>query len=127
MRSLNPTDVRAEQDTSIRQFLLTNFVRNPQTNRYQFRIPLQILAKSLPAVADFTFNDPDKTRFEGPTLVVRGSRSHYVPDEVLPLIGRFFPKFELLTLDCGHWVMSEKFEEFRAGVRDWFTRCVERT
>lgn len=77
-------------------------------------------------MADFPFRDPDESRFEGPTLVVRGTRSHYVADETLPLIGRFFPKFELLSLDSGHWVMAERFEEFRQGVVEWVERCVEK-
>ena len=117
-----------EPDLSIRQFLLTNFVRNPDKSgpQYHFRIPLQTLAKSLPAIADFPFRDPDETRYEGPTLVARGTKSHYVADEWLPLIGRYFPKFELMTLDSGHWVMAEKFEEFRKGVVDWMERCVEK-
>ena len=118
-----------EPDLSTRQFLLTNFVRNPDKAsgpQYHFRIPLQTLAKSLPAMADFPFRDPDETRFEGPTLIVRGTRSHYVADESLPLIGRYFPKFELLSLDSGHWVMAERFEDFRRGVGDWIERCVEK-
>lgn len=120
-----------EPDLTIRQFLLTNFVRNPSSSdksgpQYHFRIPLQTLAKSLPGMADFPFRDPDETRYEGPTLIVRGTRSHYVADESLPLIGRYFPKFELLDIDSGHWVMAEKFEEFRRGVVDWMDRCVEK-
>jgi pimeloyl-ACP methyl ester carboxylesterase len=120
-----------EPDLSIRQFLLTNFVRNPSRSdksgpQYQFRIPLQTLAKSLPGIADFPCRNPDETRYEGPTLIVRGTRSHYVADESLPLIGRYFPKFELLDIDSGHWVMSEKLEEFRRGVVDWMDRCVEK-
>ena len=117
-----------ESDTAIRQFLLTNFVRQPNSSplRYAFRIPLATRATALPAMADFPFRAPHTTRFEGPTLVVRGTRSHYVADESLPLIGRFFPKFELLSCDCGHWVMSERFEEFRRGVGEWVERCVEK-
>ena len=36
-------------------------------------------------------------------------------DEVLPLIGRFFPRFELRDIDSGHWVISEKPEPFKQG------------
>jgi len=113
-----------EKDVNIRHFLLMNFVRN-KDGKYHFRIPLQTLAKSLPAMADFPFPDPDKARYEGPTLIVRGIQSHYVADETLPLIGRFFPKFELLSLDCGHWVMSERFDDFRQGVVEWVGRCMD--
>lgn len=132
-----------EPDVSIRQFLLTNLVKmapkksdkdtsaavrdhhHAHKTELRFRIPLQTLAKSLPAMADFPFKDPDAARFEGPTLVVRGTKSHYVSDESLPLIGRFFPRFEVLDCDCGHWVMAEKFEEFRAGVVEWVERVVD--
>ena len=44
---------------------------------------------------------------------------------MLPLVGRFFPRFELLELDAGHWVMAEKFEEFRAGVVEWVGRVID--
>ncbi|EXJ86472.1 hypothetical protein A1O3_03423 [Capronia epimyces CBS 606.96] len=131
-----------ESDLTIRQFLLTNLVKKPaggddhhahrtgehrhaQKTELRFRIPLHTLAKALPAMADFPFKDPDQARYDGPTLVVRGNKSHYVADETLPLIGRFFPRFELLSFDCGHWVMSEKFEEFRAGVVEWVGRAVD--
>jgi hypothetical protein len=38
-----------------------------------------------------------------------------VPDEVIPLIGEFFPKFELVDVDAGHWLISENPEAFREG------------
>ena len=59
--------------------------------------------------------DPAEARFDGRTLFVRGTRSAYVPDEVLPIIGRFFPRFDVVDIEAGHWVTSEKPEEFRKG------------
>lgn len=38
-----------------------------------------------------------------------------MPDEALPAIGEFFPRFRLADVDSGHWVISEKPEEFRRG------------
>jgi len=49
-------------------------------------------------------------------LFVRGTKSHYVADEALPIIGRFFPRFELADIDAGHWLISEKPEAFRKGM-----------
>lgn len=66
-------------------------------------------------MGDFPFNDPDEVRYDGRTLIVRGTKSHYVADDVLPLIGRFFPMFKLVDIDSGHWVISEKPEAFRQG------------
>ncbi|ETN40614.1 uncharacterized protein HMPREF1541_04891 [Cyphellophora europaea CBS 101466] len=126
-----------EKEVSIRQFLLTNLVKGPvataegngQTKpqtALRWRIPLQTLAKSLPDMADFPFRQTGEARYEGPTLIVRGTKSHYVSDESLPVIGSFFPRFELLDIEAGHWVMSEKFEEFRAGAVEWIKRVVDR-
>ena len=120
---------RYEKDVGIRMFLLMNFVKAETGKKgekeMRFRIPLATLAKALPDMADFPFKDPDVTRFEGPTLVVRGTKSHYVSDETLPLVGKFFPRFEMVDCDCGHWVIAEKPEEFRQGVVEWVRRCVD--
>lgn len=82
----------------------------------KFRIPIKYLAAALDHMADFPFKDPDEVRFEKPTLFVRGLKSHYVSDETLPIIGRFFPMFEVRDIKAGHWVISERPEEFRKGV-----------
>ncbi|KAI9721427.1 MAG: hypothetical protein M1812_002189 [Candelaria pacifica] len=127
MRQIEDTQVRKqaeahdilrkyEESLPIRQFLLTNLVRVPGRTFLEFRIPLQTLAASLDNMADFPFKDPDEVRFEKPTLFVRGTRSHYVADDTIPLIGRFFPRFELKDIDSGHWVISENPEAFRQAV-----------
>ncbi|KAI8164148.1 hypothetical protein K4K61_009636 [Colletotrichum sp. SAR11_59] len=67
-------------------------------------------------MGDFPYKDPSKVRFEKPALFVRGTKSKYVPDDVLPIIGQFFPKFRLADIDAGHWVISEKPEDFRQAV-----------
>jgi len=81
----------------------------------RFRIPLSILARSLQHLGDFPYRDAREVRFEKPALFVRGTRSKYVPDEVIPLIGQFFPRFELVDIEAGHWVIAEAPEPFRQG------------
>ena len=103
-----------EESMPIRQFLLGNLARSPDGTQ-KFQIPIKILMNALDNMAAFPFTDPDETRYEGPTLMVRGTQSHYVADEMLPVVGRFFPKFEVVDIDAGHWVISEKPEEFRKG------------
>lgn len=66
-------------------------------------------------MADFPYKDPDEARFEKPCLFVRGTKSTYVPDELLPAIGSFFPMFEVRDIEAGHWVISENPEAFRSG------------
>ena len=112
------------QALPIRQFLLTNMVRSTSISTSEkgsdgllrFRIPVKILAMHLDEMGSFPFHDPDLNRFDGPTLMIRGTKSHYVADDVLPLVGRFFPRFVVRDIDAGHWVISEKPEAFRQGM-----------
>ena len=66
-------------------------------------------------MGDFPYKGSSDARFDGSTLVIRGSRSHYVADDVLPVIGQYFPRFLLKDIDSGHWVISEQPEAFRQG------------
>ncbi|KAG9682216.1 alpha/beta-hydrolase, partial [Aureobasidium melanogenum] len=104
-----------ESNVGVRQFLLTNLARG-KDGIQRFRIPVKYLANALDNMADFPFTDPEEARWEGPTLFVRGTKSHYVADETLPIIGRFFPRFQVADIDSGHWVISEKPQEFRNAV-----------
>lgn len=79
-------------------------------------MPLDILGRSLDNLGDFPYKNPGEVRFEKPALFVRGTKSKYVPDEVLPLIGEFFPRFRLVDVDAGHWLISEQPEAFRQGM-----------
>ncbi|TGJ86443.1 hypothetical protein E0Z10_g2314 [Xylaria hypoxylon] len=120
-----------EPDIGIRQFLLGNAHRAPVTsnsgggtntdkkNIVKFRIPLDLLAKSLDNMGDFPFRNPDESRFEKPALFVRGTHSKYVPDEAIPVIGRFFPRFSLVDIEAGHWVISEKPADFLKSVTEF--------
>ncbi|KAK8004430.1 hypothetical protein PG989_004149 [Apiospora arundinis] len=106
-----------EKELPIRQFLLGNLHRpSPNDPKQKFRVPLNILGRQLDQMGAFPFTDPEAARFEKPALFVRGTQSKYVPDEVIPLIGRFFPRFQLVDIDAGHWLISEKPEEFLKAV-----------
>ncbi|KFH46242.1 Abhydrolase domain-containing protein-like protein [Hapsidospora chrysogenum ATCC 11550] len=105
-----------EVSLPIRQFLLGNLYRPKGEQTQKFRVPLDILARSLDNLGDFPYKNPKEVRFEKPALFVRGTKSTYVPDELLPLIGEFFPRFRLVDVDAGHWLISEQPEVFRQAV-----------
>lgn len=105
----------SSQSLPIRQFLLANLQRSSGDGARKFRIPLHVLGMALDHLGDFPFKDPSQVRFEKPALFIRGTRSTYVPDEVVPLTGQFFPKFRMVDIDAGHWVISEQPEAFRKG------------
>ncbi|CEJ94565.1 hypothetical protein VHEMI10087 [[Torrubiella] hemipterigena] len=102
-----------EESLPIRQFLLGNLHKPKGQTTQQFSIPLDILGKALDHMGDFPFKNPDEVRCNKPALFIRGTQSRYVPNEALPIIGRFFPKFRLVDVDAGHWLISEQPEEFR--------------
>jgi len=102
-----------EESLPIRQFLLGNLYRPTDEKTQKFKVPLKILASALDNLGDFPYKDPGEVRFEKPALFVRGTKSKYVPDEALPVIGQFFPRFQLSDIDSGHWVISEQPEAFR--------------
>lgn len=106
---------------AVREFLLSNLHRAVQGQPMKWRIPVDILAKSLDNMADFPFTDPETHFFTKRALFIRGTKSKYVSDETLPIIGRFFPRFELVDINCGHWVISEKPLEFVNAVMDFLT------
>ncbi|KAI1827557.1 alpha beta hydrolase fold family [Xylaria intraflava] len=124
-----------EPKIEIRQFLLGNLYRTtapplldrdgnttePEKNVVKFRIPLDILGRSLDNLGDFPFHNPDERRFEKPALFVRGTQSTYVPDDIIPIIGRFFPRFSLADIDAGHWLISEKPADFLKAVIEFLS------
>jgi len=109
------------QSLTIRQFLLGNLYRPADGKPQKFKVPLKILSTALDNLGDFPFKDPEEVRFEKPALFIRGIRSKYVPDEALPVIGKFFPMFQLVDIDAGHWVISEQPEAFRRGMPSFST------
>ncbi|MCE8001997.1 alpha/beta fold hydrolase [Billgrantia ethanolica] len=64
--------------------------------------------------------------FDGPVLVLRGGRSHYVPDSALPALREVLPTAEVMTLqDAGHWLHAEQPEAFQAKVNDFLAALSE--
>ncbi|KAK6541697.1 hypothetical protein TWF694_007490 [Orbilia ellipsospora] len=106
----------------IRQFLFTNLLKPTPTNdRFRWRIPVKLLGNALDEMASFPFT-PGKDSFTKPALFVRGTRSSYVADETIPLIGEFFPRFELKDVEAGHWVISENVTGFKKVCLEFFKR-----
>lgn len=120
-----------QQSLPIRQFLLGNLYKPKGEAAHRFAVPLDVLGTSLDHMGDFPFKNPDEVRFEKPALFIRGTKSKYVADEALPIIGRFFPRFRLVDVDAGHWLISEQPEEFRQGKQSlsvgkairWLIQC----
>lgn len=114
---------KIEPSAPIRQFLLTNMHRNRNKLPITSKVPLDIIGDAIVKgmVASWPFDHRDG-RFSGPSLFIRGTESQYVPDEVLGDIGLYFPNFEVRDIKAGHWVISEKPQEFMLSVIDFVER-----
>jgi pimeloyl-ACP methyl ester carboxylesterase len=98
-----------ESDSSIRQFLMTNWVRR-QDGQMGFRVNLEWVRNSLPHLTEWV-NDDARTDFS--TLFIYGKRSKYIQlDRDLPIIRRHFTQAKMAEIDAGHWVHAEQPAEF---------------
>lgn len=102
-----------EPNKVVRQFVLMNMKRGKKDEPVTSKIPLDIIgdAVSKGFIASWPYA-PNEVRWTGPALFIRGTESHYIPDDVFPEIAQFFPNFEIRDIKCGHWVISERPNEF---------------
>lgn len=115
---------QVEPAKEVRQFLLTNVARGARGKACISKIPLATIADAVQRgeIAAWPYDCKVVRWTRGPALFVRGIHSTYVPDEVLPAIGSYFPRFELRDVDAGHWLISEKPHDFIEILRDFVER-----
>lgn len=103
-------------ERATRLFLATNLVRGDD-GVLRLRIGLDQIERDY----DSIMQEPaGEGAYEGPTLVLRGELSPYVPDEALPALRDVLPKAQLVTLEqAGHWLHAEQPEAFQTAVNDF--------
>ena len=102
-----------------RGFLLQNL--RSTADGYAWQPNLDLLHASLRQIGGF----PDLTgsTFDGPTLWVGGSESGYITDEAEPTMRELFPVTRRVTVKgSGHWVHSEKPQEFASILQAFLAR-----
>ncbi|GKW48036.1 alpha/beta fold hydrolase [Halomonas sp. NCCP-2165] len=101
-------------ERAVRLFLATNLVRGEGAMRW--RVGLDEIEADYEAIR----GEPQgEAPYAGPSLVIRGSRSHYVTDAMLPALREVLPEAALVTLEAGHWLHAEQPEAFQAAVNDF--------
>jgi len=107
----------AISNVRVRQFLLTNLVKNE--TQLQWRINLPALkanyAQLIAAIA---------VHFDQPALFIRGARSDYVQDSDITALQQHFPLAEFVTLPTDHWVHAEQPQLFIQTVEDFLNQVV---
>lgn len=99
-------------ERAVRLFLATNLVRSDQGG-----LCLRLGLDEIQAGYEDIIGLPaGEEAFDGPALVIRGSRSAYVLDEWLPAVYAVLPRAEVVTLDAGHWLHAEQPDAFQHSV-----------
>lgn len=113
MKDVDAKLAEVEPSEVVRQFLMTNLNRGKRHEHITSKIPLDIVGNAINKGIIWSWPyDLNISRWTGPTLFIRGTHSKYVPDEAIPEIAKFFPDFEIRDIESGHWVISEKPNEF---------------
>lgn len=109
-----------EDQLPIRQFLMTNLKKRNEGG-YYCRVPLDIMSEEIDNISSWPFNY-EKSRWNGNSLFIRGLKSSYIADEFISSIGLFFPSFEVIDIDAGHWLISEQPLKFLQNTESWIDR-----
>ncbi|CAD6584492.1 MAG: hypothetical protein CYPHOPRED_002735 [Cyphobasidiales sp. Tagirdzhanova-0007] len=80
-----------EESLAIRQFLLTNFVQSARDTPFSFRLPLDILQRSIDDIGDFPYDPDDGVSFDKPTLFIKGGESKYINRKNVTVAEKLFP------------------------------------
>lgn len=111
------TEELGSETVQTRLFLLTNLRRTGEG--LKLRVGLEEIAQGYPEILAAPPAIEAGKSFAGPCLVIRGTKSDYVPDSSLAAFKASFPSYELADLDGGHWLHAEQTEAFTAAVKNF--------
>lgn len=105
---------------AVRQFVMTNLtlVEEQSQRKYRWRVNLEAVYAAFPSIMSF----PVQTGrvYNGPTCVIRGGKSRYVPFEAMKTFTSLFPQSKLVTIpEAGHWLQAQAPDDFVATVNDF--------
>lgn len=107
----------AVPDWALRQFILTNLVRDPGGG-FRWQVNLEGLRRNLPHLAGLPYEG--RPPVECPTLLVHGGRSEFVRAEDLKKIPAHFANARAVCLpDAGHNLHVEDRDGFARAVEDF--------
>lgn len=103
---------------AMRQFLLTNLVRDEATGAFKWQANVGALHASLPHIRQNSLLETD--RYNGPTLLVRGANSDFIEDADADEMLHWFPQLhEVVVPKAGHNVHVENRSGFLEAVVEW--------
>lgn len=108
-----------EPDHLVQTFLLGNLKASGTSSK--LRIPaLEMLKYDI--IRDMGSWPNIQARYPGPTLIMHAKYSPFVTDTNLKVdFPRYFSNFKLKQYECGHWIVSERPEEFVQDVKQFIS------
>ncbi|XP_072496307.1 sn-1-specific diacylglycerol lipase ABHD11-like [Notamacropus eugenii] len=102
------------QDSTIRQFLLTNLVES-STGQFEWRVNIEALIQQMDKILDF----PQLQKsYPGPTLFLSGAKSTFIQPSHYSEIKRLFPQAQILSIPgAGHWIHADQPQDFMTNVK----------
>lgn len=105
-------------ENDVRQFLLKNLARK-SSGGFEWRINLKAIDEHIEAMGVDLLSSG---KYDGPSLFIKGKKSHYYADGDEARILSIFPGAAFVTMDTGHWVQAEKPEEFAQVVLNYLQK-----
>ncbi|ANZ76072.1 BA75_02333T0 [Komagataella pastoris] len=115
--SLKSVDSRlqlVEPSKKVRTFLMSNIKKDYGSGEVYCRIPIDILYRNIYKIFDFPYQ---RDVFNGPSLFIRGTESHFVHDTDEEAIQARFPQYRIENIKAGHWIISENPQKFNETVK----------
>ncbi|WP_269523990.1 alpha/beta fold hydrolase [Coraliomargarita parva] len=103
---------------AMRQFLLTNLVRDEATGAFRWQANVEALHASLPHIRQNSLLATD--RYNGPVLLIRGANSDFIDDSDADEMLHWFPHLqEEIVPSAGHNVHVENRAGFLEVLSEW--------
>lgn len=97
------------KEIGIRQFLLKNAYWK-EKEKLDFRFNLKSLTQNNSEVGKAL---PVASKYEKPTLFLKGEKSEYITEPDYPLIKKHFTNAKIITIkNAGHWLHAENSQQF---------------
>ena len=106
------------KEERIRLFILKNLKRKSDGS-FEWMINIDAIANNLDEMFD---KIESQNSYSKPSLFIRGGNSDYILPEDYPVIRKYFPNAEIITIeDTSHWVHAEQPEKFYQITFGFFT------
>lgn len=105
---------------AVRQFAMTNLIASTTNTgkTYQWKLNLAAIEEAFPSI--MAFPEQNGRSYKGPTCLIRGGKSKYVPFQSMRVFTSLFPNSKLVTIsEAGHWLQAQAPDDFCESVNDF--------